>query len=136
VEGAEVYESITGLSDRNSYYNLDITPKQNLLRHGKILASMLHQYDGRHVQFESAEKNQDLVTVDLAGNRVAEGERVPVLRLGERLFLPYIATVTSDLPRNAVDLLTNFPTGYISFTFEERVYKGFIMEATVDVPRN
>lgn len=139
VEGSEAYregDGIRGVEVRNSYYNLDITPKKNLIRHGDFLRSMLHHYDGRHIRFESAEKNQWLKTIDLAGNTVTENEWLPISSLPDRIFLPYLATVTSALPKNAAETISHFPTGYVRFSYMGHEYTGFIISASVDVARN
>ena len=139
VEGAEAYrpvDGIRGVSERNSYYNLDLTPKKNLLRNGALIRSVLHNFEGRPVRMESAEKNRKLITVDLNGVRVAEEDVVLPLFLDEPLFLPYVVTVTGKMPANTLDIITNFPTGFIRFSYRGYVMEGFILEAGVDIARN
>jgi hypothetical protein len=139
IEGAEHYrpvDGIQGVSVRQSYYNLDLTPKKNMIRHGAFLRSMLHRYDGKYIRFESAEKNANLVTIDLDNTRIAESEWLNISSLEDRIFLPYIVTVEAKLPYNIAQLLLAFPNGVVKFTYENEEYEGFILEVTVNPPRN
>ena len=139
VEGSENYrpiDGISGLSQRQSYYNLDLTPKKNLLRHGAYMRSVLHQFEGEYIRFQSAKKNADLITIDLNNVRVAEKEPISISSLEEPLFLPYIVTIKTKLPNNAVALLDTNPTGVASFRYKNTEYFGFVIECSVNVPRN
>lgn len=134
VIGREDFTSVEGVpaGDR---YNLMITPKRNLYRHGRFLHSMLDRLDNNVILFQSAEKNSDLVTVK-DGRSVFERADVQIASLGDKMFLPYIATITAALPRNIQKLLTDFPTGYVEFEYRNKWYRGFVLEASADVARN
>lgn len=135
-ERSEAYLSIDGLSAEDSAYNLDITPKKNLLRHANFLHGMLDKLDGYQIKFASADKNVDLTTVDLNGKVVSERANVEISTLGDKLFLPYLATITTKLPKNTLELMDNFPTGYVKFTYNGDEYTGFMMDVSVDVSKN
>jgi len=139
VAGAEDYrpvDGIKGLSERQSYYNLDLTPKKNLLRHGSFIRAFLHRFDGSYVRFESGEKNVALVTIDLENKRVAESEAITIGSLADRMFLPYIFKVKTKLPTDASALLKTNPTGVVVFTYMGVAFEGFFIEASINVPKN
>lgn len=139
VEGAEHYregDGIQGVSARQSYYNLDLTPKKNLLRHGAFLRSFLHTFEGRLLRFESADKNSDLVTIDLIGRRVAEKEPIQINQLSAPIFKPYVATFKAKIPYTVAGLLSTYPTGKVAFKYQGIPLEGFVEEVAADVAKN
>jgi hypothetical protein len=139
VEGAEYYregDGIQGVSARQSYYNLDLTPKKNLLRHGAFLRSILHTFEGRSIRFESADKNAELVTIDLFGQRVAEKEAIQINQLTAPIFKPYLATFRAAISKDVASLLSLYPTGKVSFTYQGIALEGFVEEVAADVGKN
>lgn len=136
VEGKENYQVIEGFTSRNEYYNLDITPKKNLLRHGQFLRSVLFGFDDRSIRFESAKKNEDVKTVDLNGRSITEKDWVPVNTLGEKYFIPYEVSFKCKLPENIFPFLNIFNRGYVAFTFKGIRYKGYALKISVDVAKN
>lgn len=123
-EGTQSYTGVDG-----SYYNWQITPKQNLLRGSRFHASCLDRVNG-NIIFESGEKNTALITIDLNGRRVAENENVAIGSLGKKIFRPelFIFTVGNV---NGADLLSR-PYGEIRFNFDGIPLKGFIQSVSVD----
>lgn len=119
-----------------SYYNWKISPKQNLLRGGNFLASVFDKMKGYTIFLSSALKNTNMVTVDLTGKRVAEGEPINISDLGQQLFLPYYATIATGLEFNAQELIDVSPYGLIWFMYEGVQYKGFINEISIDGGQN
>jgi hypothetical protein len=139
VEGAEAYRSpdgISGLTSRNAYYNLSISPKKNLLRHGAYLRSSLFGIVDRNILFQSATKNAALVTIDLQGNRVVERQSIPINSLAAPYFLPMLAEFKTDLPVDAVKLLDAGLYGKVRFTVKGVELFGYLEKAGVNLPRN
>lgn len=132
-EGFEAWQSVSGVPA--GYYNLKITPKQNLLRHSSYIASMLYLTPG-YIKLGSATKSTALVTVDLNGNRVSESDNITINTLTGAFFIPYIMTVETKLPDNILDLIDTFPTGKISFIVDGNTWEGYILKAEVDPARN
>jgi len=131
------YQSVTGLPDGvgAGSYNLRITPKKNLLRHGAYLRSVLDKMDGYYINFASAEKNAELRTViDSVG--VKENENIQVSSLPQKYFIPHLATISCSLPFGARILFDTMPFGYISFVWKGVTLKGFILNASIDIARN
>lgn len=131
-EPASAFANVSGTTAGETIYNLRISPKRNLFRHGNYLRAMLDKLGSYFINFESAKKNVELVSTDLGGLRIAENQNVSIATLGNPLFLPYLATIATDVPRNLQGFLDAFPSGYIGFTFEDKEYKGFIHEASIN----
>ena len=136
VYGDENYLMIEGISNRNKSYNLSITPKNNLLRHSRFLKSFLFGQDNGQITFASATKNSELVTESLEGVIVAEGSNVNISSLGVPYFLPFVVTVTTDLPINIKTLIESNSNGIIKFTYLDKVFTGFILSASIDIAKN
>lgn len=130
-EGTLSYSGVDG-----SYYNWMLTPKQNLLRGRNYLASIFDKMGGQMIYLTSAPKNSSLVTVDLTGRRVAEGEAVNISDLGPQIFLPYYDNITTGLQFNAETLLSMNPFGEIWYKYRGVVWKAFIEEISVDEGEN
>lgn len=129
------YQSVTGLASGLTAYNLAITPKKNLLRHGAYLRSIMDRMDSYYINFASAEKNAELKTV-LNSIGAKENENILVASLPAKYFIPVIVTITGKLPRNAMWLIDKTPFGHVSFKWKKAVLKGYIMELSIDIARN
>lgn len=136
------YVSVSGMASQlgnETAYNLALTPKENLIRHKTYLASIFIKLQNRFIEFASAEKNKELEFVR-PGNpnfRLKQDESISVASLGEPYFMPVYATINAKLPvdfMRKVDLTGGF--GYISFNYDNQVYKGFIIEASQDLKSN
>lgn len=130
----EGLQSISGASEE--YYNWYLSPKHNLLRGGAYLRSILHQMSGYKIKLTDSKKNISMITIDLAGNRVAEGEDIEISRLPAPLFLPYYTTLTPASIYNAMQLLESTPYADIWFNYRGVSLKGFINGITIDAGEN
>jgi len=128
--------SITGVDAGTAYYNWILSPKRNLLRGGRYLASIFYGLQGYKIKFETADKNFNLVTVGLDGVRVAERDDISITNLPAPIFMPYKAEITTDIDANAMDFLEGRAYGYIGFDFRGYNLKGFITEVSVDAAQN
>lgn len=134
-ETAEVYSAVSGVQSGSTAYNMDISPKKNLLRHGDYLHGMLDRLDGRFINFESALKNKELVTTR-DGKKIAEKAGINISSLPDKLFLPYVVSFTAKLPRTTMQMINSFPTGCVKFIYRKVEISGFIIDVSVDVSNN
>lgn len=135
VYNVDQYLRISGISNRSSSYNLEITPKKNLLRHSDYLAGALYQ-NSDYIKFEKADKNADLVTTSLSGVTIGEKDLISVSSLGTPLFIPFEVELVTDLKFDAWRLLQTAPSGYIRFEWREHEFYGFILEVSQNIERN
>jgi len=135
-ERSEAYYSLTGVTAGETYYNWDISPKRNLMRHGDFLHSMLDKYDGYFINFESALKNSQMRVVPIDGFPSTEYQNISIGSLPDKIFLPYLLTIVTKLPKNAMAMVDNFPTGYIRSSFQGSSQDGFMIDFSVDVSKN
>lgn len=138
----ESYVSVDGMGSElagKTSYNLMLSPKENLLRHGRLISSLFDKLENRVIEFGSAEKNKNLTFVR-AGNphfRLKQSEPIPIASLGKKYFKPVYATITAKLPINFMSLVdATGGFGYLDFSWRDVVYRGYIIEAETDLARN
>jgi hypothetical protein len=88
------------------------------------------------IYITGADKNTQMVTVDLNGRRVADGEDVNISDLGPQIFLPYYDTVTTGFQFNAEEMLRINPMGELWYFYRGVNWKAFIQDVTVDCGQN
>lgn len=129
------YQSVTGLTSPLTAYNLNLSPKHNLLRKGAFLHSVLDKMDNLFINFASGDKNTDLQTVK-DSIIVKENQNIAIASLPPAYFIPHFAKISCKLPSNAQKLFKGREFGYITFEHEGCVLRGFIMNTNIDVAKN
>lgn len=119
-----------------STYNWMLSPKQNLLRGGNFLASLFYNMKGYKITLTAAPKNIGMVTVDSTGRRVAESEPIYISNLPDPLFIPIYATFKPGVHGNPLGMIDSVPYGFISFTYNSRVFKMFADMVSIDIGQN
>jgi hypothetical protein len=109
------YSSITGVLD-NTVFNTEITPHHQLLKHGRMMASILCGQPADKIVFRTTDKNGDLVTT-LAGVTVAEKQTEIIGNLGTALFYPFYGEFKTRVPLSFNAVYSNLGTGYIKGTY-------------------
>lgn len=136
-ERSEGYSSMTGVLAGDSYYNWDLSPKRNLMRHGDFLRSILYGFDAYFINFESALKNAKMEVFPFAPNfSSVEDSDILIGSLPDRLFLPYTINITTDLPKNARQVVDSIPNGYVRTEILGNNYDGFIIDFSSDASKN
>jgi len=131
IEQAPSYYS--GTLAAGTMYNWRISPARNLRRHGSWLRSSMYGLDAYKITFASADKNADLFTIDENGVAVKENDDISIANLGQPIFIPIKATFQCDY--HTLEYLDAIPNGYLLFPRRNKSYKGFIMDAGVDISR-
>lgn len=129
------YDIVTGLSSPDSAYNLDLSPKANLLRKGSYLAGVFHNMQSLYINFASATKNAEL-SVTKNGIVVKQNTAIPINSLPSPYFLPEVAKIKCKLPVAARQMFASNPFGFIHFVFKDTNFYGYILDAAIDIARN
>lgn len=127
---ADRYLAASGSPAIETVYNLALSPKQNLLRHNYWIASAMNGVENFFINFSSALKNPDLITTDLTGKTVIENANIYIQDLGDKLYLPIVATVKTKYAKSLFTILNNSPYGYLEFTWLDSTYRGYILSAS------
>lgn len=120
----------TGLLSPFTYYNLAFSPKRNLLRNGRLLASLMHLRNGAKITFQDADKNAEVVS-NLGAGTVSERADVDQSSLPAPLFLPILFKFTARSPEAIMPVMNTNPYGYIAFKYKGISLKGFPMDVGV-----
>ena len=119
----------SGLIFPDSVYNLEITPKRNLLRNATWLKMMTYLQSGKKITFQVTDKNPN-VSSNLGSGVVVENADVDVDSLDALPFLPvYLQVSAVCKPLN--EILSSNPKGYFAFTYKGNRFKGFLDSAGV-----
>lgn len=118
----------TGLSQPivgvpQEYYNWMLSPKRNLLRGARYLASIFYHMPGYQLRLTGFTKNISMVTVDLAGVRVAEADPVEIATLGKPYFVPEYYSF--NIPGGLIDANSYAD---IKFTVNGNQMRGFVSD--------
>lgn len=89
---------VTGLLDNTSAFNLKLTSKHCLYRHGNYIRSVLDRMDNQKVTFNTADKNTPMVTTYPNGKVVDERGSVEISQFDPQIFKPYIFSDTTPSP--------------------------------------
>lgn len=119
----------TGLISPDSIFNVELSPKRNLLRHANYYNSIYHTMTGQEITFQSALKNAELVS-SVDGVEVSEKANIEISDT-PKLFLPVYFKFDCQVPVDLVELMATNSRGYFSFTWLGNPYKGFPMDISI-----
>lgn len=122
------YDSITGILDPASAFNVELSPKRCLQRHGNYLRSIFYWNESGKLRFTSSPKNTELKTV-VGGVTIEEKADVTIGDLADPLFVPLTATFTGRVPKDIIDVMETDPTRAFSFVWGGDTYRMY----TVDI---
>jgi hypothetical protein len=124
------YSSITGLLHPDKMFNVELSPKTNLLNNSDYIHSVLDFQDMNFVKFQSGEKNSDLSRT-LNGVTITEKSNVQIAQLANKLFRPYYFTFKVPTDYNFLKTIAANPYSKLSFTVEGNKYYGYLIDGGV-----
>lgn len=134
----QIYEldrtiAITQLTDpdvsteiKDSVFNVRLSPKRILLRHGPWLAGCLYGYAPGSLTFSSANRNKEMI----AGG-ITEKSNVPIADLGTPMFIPKYFEFDTISAADMVDDLEDNPNPVYEPTWDNANYKGFFIRGGI-----
>jgi len=127
-----VYSPLTGLLFPNEAFNIELSPKRSLLNNGAYIHSVLDFQDAGKVDFQSGEKNSNLVA-----GPISEKGDIVIYDLPAKLFLPYYAKFKTKVPLDLPAIMRLTPYSKIAWLqngvrFTGYLWKGGIAPADND----
>lgn len=113
-------QPIVGVPD--SYYNYKLSPKTNLQRGDRYLASIFYNMSGYQLQLTGYLKNVAMSYVGLDGVRVSESEPIEIATLGKPYFIPEYIVDTIPTP----DISSN-EYADLNFNINGNNWKAFVV---------
>lgn len=122
--------TIRGVKSPDTIYNVDLSPKRNMLRNGAILSACCHLRPGTdYVTYQTSEKNPYFSARFGAGGLfVYEVRNELISGLDSPLFYPIIFQFKTIVPTNMMALMASMPRGCFRFKYRGTTFKGFPME--------
>lgn len=133
----EPSQALTGVDA--TYYNWMITPKRNLLRHGAWIRSVFYGNDGYQIRIASAAKNTavtSLATFEDEPPFVSESEPINIGDLAAPYFAPFYVDLSTNLPHDFWQFVSNTVYGYSTFNFRGNTFTGYHQEISIDLGQN
>lgn len=126
------YTITSGLISPTTAFNLYMSVKKCLFRHGNYINSVLYpQYDLlAALTFQASSKtqnNEDFLIWDTGGPTIYEKQTEDLQDLDSMIFYPIIFEFDSIIPASILSILDTNPYGKVKFTYNELDYYGFII---------
>lgn len=130
------FNQVSGVSDRTYTYNIDLSPKRNLIRHlDFIKSSFWGDNENGYLIMSSAEKNAELSTIE-GDVSIVERDPIYLAEYNKRVLIPFVVTFKTNYNRNIKDLIDSTPEGFIRFRWGNYYFSAYIYEITIDLARN
>lgn len=125
-----VYDTFVGIDNWETYFNLELTPKKELLKDGPLLRSLFYKLESEYLKLVSADRNKDIETT-LGTQNFKEADPIQIESLGVKLFLPYYFTFTTEVPVNLLSLIEANGYAKVSFVWNDLTWTGFIWDGSI-----
>jgi len=117
--------AVSGFHGIEEAYNLTLSPKRSLYRLLPYIKSMISK--GK-LKFQTTDKNPDVQSNFFAGNIIENADIDLEATTAQPLFQWVVLEVEAAPPYNLIEILEGNLNGYISFTYNDTVFKGFILD--------
>ena len=107
------------LSNRDTLFNVIVSPKRNLIRWGSYIRGYLEKYATSELIWQTSDKNTKLRSTEIAGTEVVENTDVLVSTLDNPLWHPEVFTLEVPAYENDIELIKANPYGIIKITDTE-----------------
>lgn len=117
-----------GVPDPTTIFNVDLSPKRMIMRHGAWLRGLLYGYDGQKITFSSGVRNTELKTVQGAVT-IKENADISISSLEDRYLIPIYLKARTSGDLNLGELLDEGPNKAFQLTVEGVTLTGYNLKA-------
>jgi hypothetical protein len=111
---------LTGFPDKDTIFNIRLSPKRLLHVHQQWLRSILYNYEPGLIKFQSANRYASFT----AGG-IKENDDLQIADMGDKMFLPFKFEFEDQVPVQLINLMEANPNRCFSFVLNGITYKGF-----------
>jgi hypothetical protein len=125
------FTSLTGVLSPGTVFNVPLSPKTCLYKHGSRWRSVFYRYETEKLQFQTSDKNAEL-QYTLGGSTYTEKADAVIGNFSQApKWLPYIFQFQTQVPKNLVAIMEG-PAKYGIFQFEWRgkTLYGYVLEVS------
>jgi hypothetical protein len=116
----------TGLIEPDTVFNIELSPKRNLIRNGAFIRSSLYLSDSKVLGYKSADKNNSMVA-----NGLIEKADLLIGSLGSQFFYPVLFDMDVPAPENLLEILDLNPLKIFKFPFYGDFYYGLLVKVSI-----
>ena len=120
---------ITGVSNPNTIFNVRLSPKNLLNKHGDWIRGLLYKQEDQNLTFQTTEKNANLKTV-LAGETVEEKADVLIGSLASPYITPFKVDCEVMVPESLFSIMASNSKATFIFTYNGIQLKGWPYKAS------
>ncbi len=124
------YDSVTGMLNPDTAFNIELHPELCLYRHGDYLRSVFYWNEAGYLVFQKSDKNGN-VNIVKDGETYVGNKNINIGTLAAPLFIPLEFRFESPMPLDIIDIMEAGPDGSFSFTYNGDTYYGFPMEVSI-----
>jgi len=125
-----VYDSVTGLIDPATAFNLELHPELCLQRHGNFIRSIFFWLDGTNLTRQTSDKNDKVVIIKNGQTYVGKKDYL-VGSFAPAIFIPLQFQIETPMPNDTIDVMDAGPNGTFIYTYNGLSYYGFPMELSI-----
>lgn len=125
------YSPVSGLLDKDSAFNIELSPKRCLKRHGAYLRGSFYYQPMGVLKFESGDRNVDMVT-----GTVSERADFPINAMGDPLFVPLEFTFECPVPEDMIEQIEAMPQRPVLFTWNGTVFVAYPTDISIQPASN
>jgi len=116
----------TGLLEKDTIWNLRLSPKRMLLNNGGFLRSSMLHCDGLDIIYSTADKNNRV-----SAGGTTEKDNISLGSAGTKFFYPVGITMQLPAPADILDLLNASPLSTIEVEIGGTVYTGIMEKSAI-----
>lgn len=121
----------TGLLERDTIWNLRLSPKRMLLNNGGFLRSSMLHCDGLTITYSTADKNNRV-----AAGGITEKENIQLGSAGTKFFYPVGISMELPPPANLLELLNASPLTTVLVEIGGVIYTGTLEKSSIALAGN
>jgi hypothetical protein len=125
------YSPVSGLLDAASAFNIELSPKRCLQRHGAYLRGAFYYQPMGVLKFESGDRNVDMIT-----GTVSERADFPINAMGDPLFVPLEFTFECPVPEDMIEQLETMPQRPVLFSWNGTVFVAYPTDIAIQPATN
>lgn len=139
--GRSTYDVLTlvdkmysGISENEYFFNYLISPKNFILRKSRFIKSTIfsESVELGSLEMSYSDKWKDFNLLSIDSILFSERDPIKISDLGERYFLPFMVSFNAAIPESIIKSVEDRSNGYVTFTYNGKIIKMFIMDIKYD----
>jgi hypothetical protein len=122
--------------EKDTIFNVPISPKHNLYRHGRFIRSCHYKLDHKKLAFQTTDKWRAMEVRKPGQRPVDEDADVEIGSLGDQFFIPWLIDIEVESPADLIDTLEITPVKTVQYNDNNLSLAGLIIKAGIEPSTN